>query len=69
VDDDYRTDLLDKAAMNNAAFTKYYKAQNIVPETEWEELMDALRRPLPTTFRVAGSRQCVSFAVINLADC
>ena len=28
--------------MENAAFEAYYKAQNIVPEGEWEEFMTSL---------------------------
>jgi len=36
----------------NSTFEAYYKAQNIVPEDDWEAFMAALRRPLPTTFRV-----------------
>lgn len=43
--------------MNNARFESYYKTQKIVPEDQWDAFMDALRDPLPTTFRVAGSRQ------------
>ncbi|EGO29336.1 hypothetical protein SERLADRAFT_345585 [Serpula lacrymans var. lacrymans S7.9] len=43
--------------MNNERFSNYYKAQNIMPDSEWEEFMGALRTPLPTTFRVAGSRE------------
>ena len=31
------------------------RAQGIVPEGEWEDFMDALRRTLPTTFRINGS--------------
>lgn len=46
--------------MNNENFSKYYQAQNLVPESEWEDFLEALRRPLPTTFRVAGSRQYVN---------
>jgi hypothetical protein len=49
--------------MENERFNAYYKAQNIVPEDEWESFMNALRQHLPTTFRVAGSRQCVFFSV------
>jgi multisite-specific tRNA:(cytosine-C5)-methyltransferase len=45
--------------MENERFHAYYKAQNIVPEDEWESFMNALRQHLPTTFRVAGSRQYV----------
>jgi hypothetical protein len=45
--------------MNNERFNKYYRNQNILPDEEWGQFMDALRRPLPTTFRVTGSRQYV----------
>ena len=30
-------------------------AQGICPPEEWESFMEALRRPLPTTFRINGS--------------
>jgi multisite-specific tRNA:(cytosine-C5)-methyltransferase len=58
-DDTYRTDLLDKIHMENERFTAYYQAQGIIPEDEWDMFLDALKQPLPTTFRVAGSRQSV----------
>ncbi|KAK7037524.1 tRNA (cytosine-5-)-methyltransferase ncl1 [Paramarasmius palmivorus] len=54
--DEYRTDLLEKSDMRNERFAAYYKAQNILPEDEWEPFLEAFRTPLPTTFRVAGSR-------------
>ncbi|KAJ8093590.1 tRNA (cytosine-5-)-methyltransferase ncl1 [Marasmius tenuissimus] len=66
--DEYRTDLLEKSDMNNERFAAYYKAQNILPEEEWESFLDALRSPLPTTFRVAGSRltaQSLNKAIID----
>ncbi|KAG1859569.1 S-adenosyl-L-methionine-dependent methyltransferase [Suillus subalutaceus] len=40
-----------------SAFSSYYKAQHIIPEEEWDQFMETLRRPLPTTFRIAGSRE------------
>ncbi|KIJ61456.1 hypothetical protein HYDPIDRAFT_96562 [Hydnomerulius pinastri MD-312] len=43
--------------MNNERFSAYYQAQNIIPGDEWENFMDCLRRPLPTTFRITGSRE------------
>ena len=43
--------------MNNALFESYYKTQAIVPEDQWDTFLDSLKEPLPTTFRVAGSRQ------------
>ena len=57
-DDDDRG-MLEKSDMKNERFTSYYKAQRIIPEEEWDEFMEALKRPLPTTFRIAGSRECV----------
>ena len=52
-------DLLEKSDMNNELFSAYYKAQKIVGEDEWNIFLNALKQPLPTTFRLAGSRQCV----------
>ncbi|KDE06502.1 hypothetical protein MVLG_03154 [Microbotryum lychnidis-dioicae p1A1 Lamole] len=37
-------------------FLKYYKAQNLVPEEEWDEFLHALQQPLPTTFRLTSCR-------------
>lgn len=48
---------MDKSDMKNERFEKYYQEQGIIPEEEWEGFMDSMRGPLPTTFRVAGSRQ------------
>ncbi|KIJ57651.1 hypothetical protein HYDPIDRAFT_191014 [Hydnomerulius pinastri MD-312] len=49
--------MLERADMNNERFSAYYQAQNIIPGDEWENFMDCLRRPLPTTFRITGSRE------------
>lgn len=57
--DEYRSDLIDKSDMKNERFFAYYKAQKIVPDDEWDLFVDTLRQHLPTTFRVAGSRECV----------
>lgn len=43
--------------MSNARFEKYYKAQQILPDDEWDAFMHALRQPLPSTFRIAANRQ------------
>ncbi|KAH9931944.1 cytosine-5--methyltransferase [Fomitopsis serialis] len=43
--------------MHNERFERYYKTQKILPEGEWESFLEAMRTPLPTTFRVTGSRQ------------
>lgn len=37
---------------SNPDFEKYYKAQGIVPEGEWDDFMAALRRDLPAAFRI-----------------
>ena len=31
------------------------QAQNIVPESEWNEFKECLKKPLPTTFRINGT--------------
>lgn len=36
------------------------QAQKIIPESEWEAFMAGLREPLPTTFRITGSRPIAS---------
>ncbi|KAG1832871.1 hypothetical protein DFJ58DRAFT_847926, partial [Suillus subalutaceus] len=41
--------------------TTMIAAQHIIPEEEWDQFMETLRRPLPTTFRIAGSREYVPF--------
>ncbi|KAJ7201628.1 S-adenosyl-L-methionine-dependent methyltransferase [Mycena pura] len=66
--DVYRTDIVDKSDMHNVRFTTYYQAQNIVPADEWETFLEALRMPLPTTFRVAGSRQTAKSLNATLRD-
>jgi multisite-specific tRNA:(cytosine-C5)-methyltransferase len=45
--------------MKNERFDAYYKAQGIVPDGEWDVMQESFRTPLPTTFRIAGNRQCV----------
>ncbi|WRT64898.1 uncharacterized protein IL334_001837 [Kwoniella shivajii] len=40
----------------NVAFEEYYKAQEIMSEGEWPSFMESLRKELPVTFRVTGSR-------------
>ncbi|TRM57498.1 S-adenosyl-L-methionine-dependent methyltransferase [Schizophyllum amplum] len=45
--------------MNNQNMFKYYKAQKLFGEdldAEWDSLVEAFRKPLPTTFRVTGNR-------------
>lgn len=42
-------------AKENAAFERFYKAQNIVSsEEEWTQLIDAFKNPLPTDFRISS---------------
>ncbi|XP_014674594.1 PREDICTED: tRNA (cytosine(34)-C(5))-methyltransferase-like [Priapulus caudatus] len=38
----------------NQIFEKYYKEQGIIPEEEWDQFIDTLRRPLPSSFRITG---------------
>ena len=34
---------------------EYYQKQKVVPEGEWDDFMEVLRTPLPTTFRINGT--------------
>lgn len=51
--------------MQNAKFEEYYRRQAIISagevqgegQNEWSAFMETLREPLPTTFRIAGTRQ------------
>ena len=36
-------------------FVEYYQKQKVVPEGEWDDFMEVLRTPLPTTFRINGT--------------
>ncbi|KAF8156676.1 S-adenosyl-L-methionine-dependent methyltransferase [Crassisporium funariophilum] len=65
---DDRSDLIEKIDMQNERFYAYYKAQKIVPDEEWDLFMDALRQHLPTTFRVAGSRQTANTLNATIKD-
>eukprot|EP00911_Craspedida_sp_UC1_P000193 UC1_evm1s151 len=45
-----------ETAKESPAFVAYYQKQTFMPPEEWDEFMAALRRPLPTTFRITGTR-------------
>ncbi|KAI0634105.1 cytosine-5--methyltransferase [Trametes polyzona] len=63
-----RTDVIEREHMRNERLEKYYKAQNILPEDEWEPFLETMRNPLPTTFRVAGSRQAARLLNDTIKD-
>ncbi|KAI8811301.1 S-adenosyl-L-methionine-dependent methyltransferase [Cladochytrium replicatum] len=46
--------------LENENFERYNKAQNILPEEDWESFLTYLRTHLPTTFRLTGSRRDAS---------
>lgn len=35
----------------------FFQKQEIIPENEWDDFMAALRRELPSTFRITGTRR------------
>ena len=43
--------------INKNLLLNIFKAQKVVPEEEWDEFMSALRRELPSTFRITGTRR------------
>jgi hypothetical protein len=40
----------------NALFERFYQAQPMLDADAWPAFMEALRTPLPTTFRITGTR-------------
>ncbi|WIA32878.1 hypothetical protein OEZ86_006052 [Tetradesmus obliquus] len=57
---------LEAGDMHNEAFEEYYKVQDIVPEGEWQEFLDILKKPLPITFRINGSGRFAAELVTKL---
>ncbi|KAG1701199.1 tRNA (cytosine(34)-C(5))-methyltransferase [Nymphon striatum] len=45
---------------SNPRFETFYRAQNIVPEDEWDEFMETLKQSLPATFRITGYKSHAS---------
>lgn len=41
----------------NAVMEAFYRAQGLVEEKDFDEFMACLKAPLPSTFRITGSRQ------------
>lgn len=61
-DDDKRDDLLQKSDMKNSKYEAYYRKQLPLDDEEWSRVMDTFREPLPSTFRIAGGRECVNLS-------
>jgi multisite-specific tRNA:(cytosine-C5)-methyltransferase len=59
LDDDKRDDILQKSDMNNQKLEAYYRKQLAMEDDEWSTFLDTCREPLPSTFRICGSRECV----------
>ncbi|KAF1794230.1 S-adenosyl-L-methionine-dependent methyltransferase [Phytophthora cactorum] len=54
-EEDWRADKFADWVYENENFDAYYKAQNIVPNADWDTFKKALATPLPTTFRINSS--------------
>ncbi|KAI0325731.1 S-adenosyl-L-methionine-dependent methyltransferase [Cubamyces sp. BRFM 1775] len=63
-----RTDVIEREHMKNGRLEEYYKAQNILPDDEWDAFLETMKNPLPTTFRVAGSRQAARLLNDTIKD-
>ena len=55
-------------AKTNADFEEYYKENGVVPPAEYEQFLDALRRVLPTSFRVVKSGCLVDDIIAKLEN-
>eukprot|EP01059_Diplonema_ambulator_P035235 TRINITY_DN8214_c1_g2_i2.p1 TRINITY_DN8214_c1_g2~~TRINITY_DN8214_c1_g2_i2.p1 ORF type:complete len:748 (+),score=161.74 TRINITY_DN8214_c1_g2_i2:37-2280(+) len=47
---------LQKRSAGSDAFEKFYKAQKVVPEGEWDDFMESFKTPLPMTLRFTTTR-------------
>lgn len=56
-DDGRRKSGWEDVVKENEKWEKYYKAQGIVPEAEWDAFKAACQAPLPVSFRVTGSTE------------
>ncbi|KAF8480122.1 S-adenosyl-L-methionine-dependent methyltransferase [Russula ochroleuca] len=56
-DDDRRDEPLQKSDMKNEKFDAYYRNQLAIDHDEWCTFLDVCREPLPSTFRISGSRE------------
>lgn len=54
-DDGRRKSGWEDVVKENEKWEKYYKAQGIVPEAEWDAFKTSCQAPLPVSFRVTGS--------------
>ncbi|XP_046667880.1 tRNA (cytosine(34)-C(5))-methyltransferase [Homalodisca vitripennis] len=52
----------------SAGFEKYYKAQNIIPESEWNSFLEALRRDLPTAFRISACNEKEAEILLDIVE-
>ncbi|XP_054276416.1 tRNA (cytosine(34)-C(5))-methyltransferase-like isoform X2 [Macrosteles quadrilineatus] len=52
----------------SAGFEKYYKAQNIVPESEWESFLNALRQDLPAAFRISACNEKEAAILLDIVE-
>lgn len=50
----------------NALYETYYQEQGVVPEGEWPAFLQAMRRPLPTSFRVSPTSQYKDATIATL---
>lgn len=46
----------DLSSGQNESFDKYYKAQGLLEEGEWDQFLGVAKAPLPLTFRITSSR-------------
>ena len=63
-----RHSLGDELGLGTQRLTAYppIQAQNIVPEAEWDEFLQALHDPLPTTFRITSCREYALSSIASL---
>lgn len=52
----------------NEAFEAYYKAQQLVPDDQWDQFLETLRAPLPASFRITSYFGSQSLALKQIVE-
>uniref|UniRef100_A0A1B6DIS1 tRNA (cytosine(34)-C(5))-methyltransferase n=2 Tax=Clastoptera arizonana TaxID=38151 RepID=A0A1B6DIS1_9HEMI len=52
----------------NPDFDKFYKAQNIVPDSEWDTFLSYLKKDLPTAFRISACSKSEAKALLEIIE-
>ena len=56
----------EEVVKENSYFVKYYKAQKIINDEEWDRFVDTLREQLPLAYRFVGDKKKIAVLVSRM---